>query len=247
MFDIFIPEKGARKKNVRKALTFSLSLLLHALLIAAVIVMPLLRAEANLPDFKSTDVRIVSPVLPGVPPGPGRGGRPPAGPADTSKGPKNPPSTSTPRGFMAPVDIPTTIEEEDPTAGIPEETSAPGIIGGAGDGKSPWIMGEEFKPEEINPDAAPVITVRAPRLIKRVNPDYPPIAIASHVSGEVEIEASTDIYGRVNEARVLRGHALLNAAALEAIKEWIYEPYFVNGIPRPVRFTVTVTFSLETR
>jgi protein TonB len=245
MFDMFLPEKGARKKNVRKTLTFSLSLLLHALLIAAVIVVPLLRAEANLPEFKSTEVRITSPILPGVPPaGGGKGNGKISKPGETK--PKENPRSG-PVVLTAPIEVPTTIEEEDPTAGIRGEGDGPGVIGGAGDGKSPWIMGEGFKPDEISPDAAPMATVRAPRLIKRVNPDYPPIAIASHVSGEVEIEASTDIYGRVKEAHVLRGHALLNGAALEAVKEWIYEPYFVNGIPRPVRFKVTVTFRLEVR
>ncbi len=73
------------------------------------------------------------------------------------------------------------------------------------------------------------------------------MALAAHVVGRVEIDASTDIYGRVIEARVTSGNALLNGAALEAVKKWIYEPYLVNGIPRPVRFTVTITFSLETR
>lgn len=246
MFDIFLHEKGARRKNVRKALTFSLSLLLHALLITAVIVMPLLRAEANLPEFRITDAALIAPpFLPGVPPGPGRGGKTQAGPVAAPHGPKNPPSIRGPRGFLAPVEIPTDIAEEDPTAWISDGPVGPGIDGV--DPNSPWKLGDEIKTDEIIPHTVPLVTVRAPRLIKKVNPDYPAIALASHVSGKVEIEASTDIYGRVKEARVLRGHALLNAAALEAVREWIYEPYFVNGIPRPVRFSVTVTFSLETR
>ncbi|HUU05477.1 MAG TPA: energy transducer TonB [Patescibacteria group bacterium] len=247
MFDMFLPGNETRKKNVRKGLTFSLSLFLHALLLAAIIVVPLLRAEARLPEFKFIDVLIAPPILPGVPPGPGRVGRPPAGPTDTPGGPKNPPTTSTARGFMAPVDIPTTIGEEDPTAWIPEETSGPGITGGAGDGKSPWIMGEGFKPDEIIAHAAPLVTVRAPRLIKRVNPEYPHLAIITRVSGVVVVEASTDIYGRVKEARIISGHSMLHQAALEAVHEWIYEPYYVNAIPRPVKFTVTITFTLENR
>jgi periplasmic protein TonB len=245
MFDIFLPEMGARWKNVRKALTLSLSLVLHALLIAAVIVVPLLRAEANLPAFKSTEVRIVSPILPGVPPA-GHG----KGHGKITKPGEGKPKPSDPRGpavLTAPIEVPTTIVEEDPTIGIPGEGSGPGVEGGAGDGSEPWEIGDEIKPDEINPAAVPITTVRPPRLIKRVNPEYPPIAIVSRVSGKVEIVASTDIYGRVNEARVTSGNALLNGAALEAVKKWIYEPYLVNGIPRPVRFTVTITFSLETR
>ena len=156
------------------------------------------------------------------------------------KGPK-----SGPPEFRVPIEVPITIEDDDPTTWIEEGPVGPGIDDV--DPNSPWKMGDEIKTDEINPAAVPITTVRPPRLIKRVNPEYPPIAIVSRVSGKVEIVASTDIYGRVNEARVTSGNALLNGAALEAVKKWIYEPYLVNGIPRPVRFTVTITFNLETR
>ncbi|TFG79870.1 MAG: energy transducer TonB [Chrysiogenales bacterium] len=247
MFDMFLPGKEIRKTHVRKGLTFSLSLLLHALLIVAIIVVPLLRAEAQLPEFKFIDVLIAPPVLPGVPPGPGRGRKTPTGPIDTTKGLKNPPPTNKPRGFIAPVEIPTEIIDENPSDFIFEEPSGPGVEGGAGDGKTPWIVGKDILPEEVNPLEKAITTIRPPRLIKRVNPVYSQIAISAHVSGSVVIEAVTDIYGRVREARIIRGHALLSASALEAVREWIYEPYLINGIPRPVSFTVTVTFTLEKR
>jgi protein TonB len=245
MFDTFLPEKGARRKNVRKALTFSLSLVLHALLIVAVIVVPLLRAEVNLPTFKSTEVLIGSPILPGVPPA-GNGKRH----GKISKPGEGKPKPSDPRGptvLTAPIEVPTTIAEEDPTIGIPGETGGSGVDGGAGDGSTPWEFGKDIPANEINPNAVPITTVRPPRLIKRVDPGYPAMALAAHVVGRVEIEASTDIYGRVIEARVTSGNALLNGTALEAVRKWIYEPYLVNGIPRPVRFTVIITFSLDTR
>jgi len=247
MFDMFLPGKEIRKTHVRKGLTFSLSLLLHALLIAAIIVVPLLRAEAQLPEFKFIDVLIAPPVLPGVPPGPGRGGKTPTGPIDTTKGPKNPPPSNKPRGFMAPIDIPTEIIDENPSDFIVEEPSGPGVVGGEGDGKTPWIVGKDILPEEVNPLEKAITTIRPPRLIKKVNPVYSPIAISAHVSGSVVIEAVTDIYGRVRKTRVVSGHALLSASALEAVREWIYEPYLVTGIPKPVSFTVTVTFTLEKR
>ena len=248
MFEIFIPEKGACGKNARKALTFSLSLLLHALLITAVIVMPLLRAEANLPGFKITEAALIAPpVLPGVPPGPGRGPKPPSGPVDTSKGPKNPPPVSGPRGFKAPVDIPAEISDEDPADFVPAEPVGPGVEGGSGDGKSPWKMGEPVATDSIDANAAPVVMVRPPRLLKRVSPDYPQVPLIARISGVVVIEASTDMFGLVKEARVISGNSLFHEAALEAVRKWKYEPYYVNGIPRPVRFTVTITFNLTTR
>jgi protein TonB len=245
MFDILLPGNEARKKNVRKGLTYFLSLLLHAALITAVIVMPLLRAEAKLPEFKFIDVLIAPPILPGVPPGPGRPGISGATSIKPPKGGNPINHRGGPIVLTAPEKIPPTVTEEDPTESILVEPVGPGIVGV--DPNSPWKMGEEIKTVEISPDAAPVKTVRAPRLIKRINPEYPCLAILSRVSGEVVVEASTDIYGRVKEARVIRGHNLLHEAALEAVRKWIYEPYSVNGIPMPVQFTVTITFNLKIR
>jgi protein TonB len=62
----------------------------------------------------------------------------------------------------------------------------------------------------------------------------------------VIIEATTDVYGRVADAKVVSGHPLLNGAAKAAIMQWLYEPYIINGVPRPVRFTVILTFKLGT-
>ncbi len=246
MFDTFLATNGSRTRRVRKGLTFSLSLVLHAALIAAVIVVPLLRAETSLPGFKVIDAALIAPpILPGVPPG--RSNRPANGPGGPTKGPKNPPPVSGPHKFLAPVEIPTAIIDEEPDDFISNDLGGPGVEGGAGDGTKPWIISGPVKPDEIDVNAVAVTTIRPPRLIKRVNPDYPAAAIAARVSGPVVITAVTDIYGRVRETRIVSGHALLSNSALEAVREWIYEPYLVNGIPKPVSFTVTVIFSLETR
>ena len=76
------------------------------------------------------------------------------------------------------------------------------------------------------------------------SPD-PDLAREAHIEGVVILEATTDIYGRVASVRVLRGHALLDAAAVDAVRQWVYEPLLVNGRPRPVTFTVTVRFVLQ--
>jgi len=246
MFDILLSGNEARKKNVRKGLTFSLSLLLHAALIIAVIVMPILQAESKLPEFKPTMIRITSPILPGVPPGPGgRGGRPGTMDAKPPKGGNPTGHGEGPIVLTAPGKVPAKISDEDPTKSIPQEPVGPGIEGV--DPTSPWKMGEKIKSDEISLDNRPVKTVRAPRLLKRVNPEYPPLAILSRVAGEVVIEAKTDIFGRVNETRAISGHNLLIQEALAAVRKWIYEPYLVNGIPMPVQFRVTVSFNLQIR
>ena len=247
MFDSFFAVTANYGRSACRGLVFSASLILHAALIAAIIVVPLLRADGELPGIRVIDAALIAPpILPGVPPG--RSGKPGKGPASPEKSPHNPPPVSGPRKFMAPVEIPTEIVEEDPAAGLTDGTGSPdGVDGGAGDGSTPWIISEPIHPEEIDLNAVDVTTIRPPRLIGRVNPAYSAIAIAAHVSGPVVIAAVTDIYGRVREARVVSGHALLSASALEAVRGWIYEPYLVNGIPKPVRFTVTVIFSLESR
>ncbi|MBN2346873.1 MAG: energy transducer TonB [Candidatus Aminicenantes bacterium] len=248
MLDMLIATDGGSKGGARKALTFALSVCFHAAVAAAVILVPLLRAESRLPKARIVDATLVSPpVLPGVPPA----GRP----RNTARRPGEPgPEKEKPRprrepGFIIPTEIGKSTDE-DLTLTFLGGGGVPGVEGGMemedGDNRD-WVIGRDFVPEAIRPDEAAMVTVRAPRLVKKVNPVYPVIAISARVSGPVEIEAVTDIYGRVREARVTRGHALLNGAALEAVREWIYEPYFVNGIPRPVRFKVTVTFTLEAR
>ncbi len=84
-----------------------------------------------------------------------------------------------------------------------------------------------------------------PRLIQRVEPVYPEIARESRVQGTVILEATTDTYGRVVAVRVLRSVPLLDAAAVEAVRQWVYEPMVVNGRPRGVVFTVTLRFELK--
>ncbi len=84
-----------------------------------------------------------------------------------------------------------------------------------------------------------------PKLIKMVDPVYPEIASQSKVEGIVVLEATTDIYGRVANIRVLNSVPLLDQAAIEALRQWVYEPAIINGQPRAVTFTVTMKFNLD--
>jgi protein TonB len=65
------------------------------------------------------------------------------------------------------------------------------------------------------------------------------------VEGVVIIEAQTDMYGRVRDVKVLRSIPLLDQAAIDAVRQWVYEPMIINGRPRGVIFTVTVRFTLK--
>ena len=69
--------------------------------------------------------------------------------------------------------------------------------------------------------------------------------IATEIEGVVIIEATTDIYGRVQRVKVLRSIPLLDQAGIDAVRQWVYEPMVINGRPRGVIFTVTVRFKLK--
>jgi len=61
----------------------------------------------------------------------------------------------------------------------------------------------------------------------------------------VIVEATTDIYGRVQKAKILSSVPELDQAAVDAIRQWVYEPMIIDGRPRGVIFTVTVIFELK--
>lgn len=87
--------------------------------------------------------------------------------------------------------------------------------------------------------------VKGPKVLTRVEPVYPLKARQAHVEGVVILEATTDIDGRVQTINVLRSIPLLDQAAIDAVKQWVYEPAMINGKPTPISFTVNVQFKLE--
>lgn len=111
----------------------------------------------------------------------------------------------------------------------------------------PRARAEVTKGEEL-PRIKPIrITseIQQPKMIKRVEAVYPQIARQARVGGTVIVEATTDIYGRVQDVKILRSIPLLDQAAVDAVKQWVYEPFLVNGKPREVSFTVAVVFDLD--
>jgi len=86
--------------------------------------------------------------------------------------------------------------------------------------------------------------VRQPKVIVQVLPKYPPLARETHVQGQVRIDAVLDEQGNVVEMKIVSGHPLLYQAALDALKQWKYEPTYLNDQPIAVRLIVTITFQL---
>ena len=83
------------------------------------------------------------------------------------------------------------------------------------------------------------------RLLHRVEPVYPPLARQTRISGTVELTGVIATDGRVRELRVVSGHPFLAAAALEAVRQWVYEPTLLNGEPVEVIAPITVNFRLN--
>ena len=88
--------------------------------------------------------------------------------------------------------------------------------------------------------------VKPPKLIKVVDPVYPEEARKGGVEGAVILEARTDEEGNVAAVQVLKGNdPYLNKAAVDAVKQWKYEPMYIKGKPNGVVFTTTVRFKLK--
>jgi periplasmic protein TonB len=87
--------------------------------------------------------------------------------------------------------------------------------------------------------------IKAPTKIRNVQPVYPQIAQSARVQGIVIIEATIDPSGKVTDTRLLRSIPLLDQAALDAVRQWEYEPTLLNGVAVPVIMTVTVNFTLQ--
>jgi len=87
--------------------------------------------------------------------------------------------------------------------------------------------------------------VQEPRKIVDARPIYPELARQSHVEGTVILEAILDRNGRIDRVRVLRSVPLLDAAAIEAVRQWLYTPTVLNGQPVQVLITITINFQLQ--
>jgi TonB family protein len=87
--------------------------------------------------------------------------------------------------------------------------------------------------------------VKQARLLSSVAPQYPQMARNQRLSGDVKVDALVDANGRVTAMKVISGPALLHQAAMDALRQWKYEPATLNGRPMAVHLTVTVQFKLQ--
>ena len=86
--------------------------------------------------------------------------------------------------------------------------------------------------------------VAAGMLLQKTQPVYPPIAKAARVQGTVVLQAKISKTGSIEDLHVISGPAMLQQAALDAVKSWRYRPYLLNNDPVEVETTVNVIFTL---
>jgi protein TonB len=82
-------------------------------------------------------------------------------------------------------------------------------------------------------------------LIQKIEPTYPPIARSARIQGQVVLTAIISKTGNIQNLTLVSGHPMLVPAALDAVKQWRYRPFLLNGEPVEVETTVTLTFQLS--
>ncbi|MGA2770533.1 MAG: TonB family protein [Bryobacteraceae bacterium] len=84
--------------------------------------------------------------------------------------------------------------------------------------------------------------VQQAQLISRKDPEYPPIARQSGAGGEVILTAMIGVDGKVKDVKVVQGHPLLRNAAVAAVKQWVYKPTLLNGVPVEAETRISLNF-----
>ena len=219
----------------------------QAMVIALIAMLPLLFATERLPEVPTMMAFVA------VPPPP-----PPPPPAPVAAKPQETPKpvAAAETHFIAPIEEPATISElpddEGLTIGVPGgvEGGIPGgvvggVVGGLPEAPPP-------PPPPPPPPAAPRTPVRIggqitqPQLVKRVEPEYPPLAVKAHIQGVVILEATVGEEGEVQDVRLLRSvNPVIDREAERALRQWRYSPLVLNGIRVPFVLTVTLSFYLE--
>lgn len=81
-------------------------------------------------------------------------------------------------------------------------------------------------------------------LVNKVEPQYPQMAKIAHVQGYVVLQSLISKQGTVENLRAISGHPILLQAAMDAVRQWRYRPYILNGQPVEVESTITVRFHM---
>jgi protein TonB len=249
MFDLVTGK--ARRLPSHPALPILVSTMAQALAGAAALVIPALFVAEQIPEMP-TMLAFVAPPPPPPAPVPPPAQRPtavkPVKPVTPSQ-----PVPSTP-DVITPLEAPRTTASE-PTGPPAVEDGVPGgVEGGVPDGIVGGLQSGAPEPPPPPPPPAPAARepvriggdIQPPALVHRVEPVYPPAAVAARLQGIVILEALVDREGIVTEVKVLRSAgSLLDRQAMNAVKQWRYSPLLRNGQRERFVLTVTLSFSVQ--
>lgn len=244
---------GTGKTN--KGWTVILSFVVQILAVGVLVLIPLIYTD-TLPKATLTSF-LVAPPPPPPPP-------PPPQPVAQVKVVKVAPRQFDAGRLMAPKSIPkdiAMIKEEDlppPSASAGVVGGVPGgVPGGAAGGVIGGIIGSV--PTAAPPPPPPPVkaevkqvqrirvggNVQAANLIRKVTPQYPPLAKQARVQGTVKFQAIIGKDGTIQNLQLMSGHPLLVPAATDAVKQWLYKPTMLNGEPVEVVTQIDVNFTLS--
>jgi len=227
-------------------LSFLASISAELIIVSALVIIPLTYNE-NLPAFHWKSVGVGTPLKPVTPkPTPGRVVRRASN------------SVSLPRLF---VDSPVWRPHATTSGALaPESWDSPAIdigLGTAGPGSSPVIdISEHISavapppihgPQPQAQSSGPMRVsagVQMAKLVKKVIPEYPPLAKSARISGVVHLIGIIGRDGTIRNLQLVSGHPLLARAALEAVQQWIYQPTLLSGEPVEVIAPIDVYFTL---
>ena len=247
MFEPIISENTAR---TRRPLAVALSFAGQVLLVTLAVVAPLLHTETIAPGHllriisapqRLTTVRVFTQ-------------RTPAGAYRETPGPR----IFTDHIFRQPSHVPSAIlpEMKGPAPDLLAGLSGPAIPGDPngvlyGTGVD---LGQIPRPEPPNTTPALAPATRAPlrvggkvqaaKIVHQVTPVYRPLAKQARISGIVRFEAVISRSGMIESLQVMSGHPLLTQAALDAVRQWVYQPTLLNGQPVEVVTQIEVNFKL---
>src|ERR1700690_4279280 len=243
MFEDSLLESGGRLKT-KRGRTTTFAIILEIALIGVMVLMPLIFTEA-LPKQQLMTFLVAPPPPPPPPP-------PAAAPVKVVKQIQ----TDIVNGALrTPTKIPQKIQMIKEDEAPPSMASA-GVVGGVPGGIPGGQMGGVIGGIiSSTPGAVPKVEtpprVRVSQgvsqglLVRKVNPTYPPLARQARISGSVLLQAEISKEGSIENLHLISGHPMLAPAAIEAVKQWKYKPYILNGEPVEVETQITVNFTLS--
>jgi protein TonB len=244
MFEDSLLESGGRLKT-KRGRTTTFAIFLEIIAIGIMVLLPLIFTEA-LPKQMTMSFLVAPPPPPPPPP-------PAAAPVKIVKVIQ----TDIVNGALrTPTKIPQKIqmikEDEAPPPVMASSGVVGGVPGGIPGGQMGGVIGGIISstPVAVPKVAAPQRVrvssgVSTGLLIRRVNPTYPPLARQARIQGQVVLHAVISKDGSIEGLTLISGHPMLAPAAIDAVKQWKYKPYLLNGEPVEVDTEVLVNFTLS--